>query len=241
MTVGYVDDEALPGALLVAAGSTDAAWAGNLLADPACHVRTGDRAFDALAEPLAAGRPRSGDPRPDPALRDTGRRPRPRTVVPAPAAGDRGPMTISVEIETRIGRPPADVFAALADVERYPEWLIASGIVRVERLDTGPLAAGSRLRIAQTVAGRSTVLDGSITVLAPGAAFGLRGKDREGVSVEIDAVMATDEQATRLRWSVRVGLPLRFRMFESMVAPQARRAAALDLEALKRRLEAAPG
>ena len=103
-------------------------------------------------------------------------------------------MTISVEIETRIGRPPAEVFAALADVERYPEWLIASGIVRVERLDPGPLAAGSRLRIAQTVAGRSTVLDGSITVLVPGAAFGLRGKDREGVSVEIDAVMATDER-----------------------------------------------
>jgi hypothetical protein len=59
--------------------------------------------------------------------------------------------------------------------------------------------------------------------------------------VEIDAVMATDEETTRLRWSVRVGLPLRFRMFESMVAPQARRAAALDLEALKRRLESLPG
>ena len=97
------------------------------------------------------------------------------------------------------------------------------------------------LRIAQTVAGRSTVLDGSVTVLAPGAAFGLRGKDREGVSVEIDAVLAIDDQATRLRWSVTVGLPLRYRMFESMVAPQARRAAALDLEALKRRLESAGG
>ena len=32
-------------------------------------------------------------------------------------------------------------------------------------------------------------------------------------------------------------LPLRYRMFESMVAPQARRAAGLDLEAFKRRLE----
>jgi carbon monoxide dehydrogenase subunit G len=146
-------------------------------------------------------------------------------------------MTISAEIETRIGRPTADVFAALADVEHYPEWLIASGIVRVERLDPGPLAAGSRLRIAQTVAGRSTTLEGLVTVHAPGAAFGLRGRDKDGVSVEIDAVIAADEMATRLRWSVRIGLPLRFRMFESMVAPQARRAAALDLEALKRRLE----
>jgi hypothetical protein len=150
-------------------------------------------------------------------------------------------VTISVEIETRIGRPPADVFAALTAVERYPEWLIASGIVRVERLDAGPLAAGSRLRIEQTVVGRSTVLDGTVTVLAPGAAFGLRGRDRDGISVEIDAVIATDDLATRLRWSVRVGLPLRYRMFESMVAPQARRAAALDLEAFKRRLESVAG
>jgi len=150
-------------------------------------------------------------------------------------------MTIAVEIETRIGRPVPDVFAALTDVERYPEWLIASGIVRVERLDPGPLVAGSRLRIDQTVAGRSTTLDGLVTVLAPGAAFGLRGRDKDGVSVEIDAVIATDDLATRLRWSVRIGLPLRYRMFESMVAPQARRAAALDLEALKRRLESVAG
>ena len=150
-------------------------------------------------------------------------------------------MTISVEAEARIGRPVADVFAALTDVERYPEWLIASGIVRVERLDPGPLQAGSRLRIAQTVAGRSTVLDGKVTVLAPGAAFGLRGKDKDGISVEIDAVVAADDLATRLRWTARVGLPLRFRMFESMVAPQARRAAALDLEALRRRLESVAG
>ena len=151
-------------------------------------------------------------------------------------------MTVSVEVETRIGRPPGDVFAALADVERWPAWLIASGITRVERIDTAPLTAGSHLRVSQTVAGRSTVLDGAVTVLAPGAAFGLRGKDKDGVTIEIDAVLAADdltgdEPATRLRWSLRVGLPLRYRAFESMVAPQARRAAGLDLEAFRLRLE----
>jgi carbon monoxide dehydrogenase subunit G len=150
-------------------------------------------------------------------------------------------VTVKVDIETAIARPPGEVFAALTDVERYPEWLIASGIVRVERLDAGPLAAGSRLRISQTVAGRSTVLDGTVTILAPGAGFGLRGRDKEGVTIEIDAALAPDDMATRLRWSLRIGLPLRFRMFESMVAPQARKAAALDLEAFKRRLESAAG
>jgi len=148
-------------------------------------------------------------------------------------------MTVSVDIETVIQRPPDDVFAALIDVERYPQWLIASGIVRVERLDAGALAVGSRLRISQTVAGRSTVLDGSVSELAPGARFGIRGKDKDGVSIEIDAALGPQGSATRLRWSLGLKLPLRFRMFESMVAPQAKRAAALDLEAFKQRLESA--
>ena len=146
-------------------------------------------------------------------------------------------MTIAVETEARVQRPPGDVFAALVDVERYPAWLIASGIVRVERLDPGPIAVGSRLRIGQTVAGRSTVLDGTVTELAPDAGFGLKARDPEGVSIEISAALVPEGDATRLRWSLRIGLPLRFRMFESMVTPQARRAAALDLEAFKRRLE----
>ena len=49
VTVGFVDDGE---AVLVAAGSTDTAWAGNLLADPWCRVRIGSRSFDAVAEPL---------------------------------------------------------------------------------------------------------------------------------------------------------------------------------------------
>jgi uncharacterized protein YndB with AHSA1/START domain len=150
-------------------------------------------------------------------------------------------MTVKVELETLIARPPAAVFEALTDVERYPAWLIASGIVKVQRLDTGPLAAGSGLRISQTVAGRSTVLDGKVTVLTPGSGLGLRGKDKDGVTIEIDAALVPEGAATRLRWSLRLGLPLRFRMFESMVAPQARRAAALDLEAFRQRLESAKG
>ena len=36
----------------MAAGSRSTAWAANLLADPACRVVIGERAFDAVAEPL---------------------------------------------------------------------------------------------------------------------------------------------------------------------------------------------
>jgi uncharacterized protein YndB with AHSA1/START domain len=147
-------------------------------------------------------------------------------------------VTVAVELETGIARPPADVFAELVAIERFPEWLIASGIVGVERVDDGPPGPGSRVRISQRVAGRSTVLDGSITRLEPDRALALHGRDPDGVTIDIEATISPDEAGSRLRWSLRLGLPLRFRMFESMVAPQVRRAVTLDLEAFRRRVEA---
>jgi uncharacterized protein YndB with AHSA1/START domain len=149
-------------------------------------------------------------------------------------------MAIDVTVTTRIARLPRDVFAALVAVERFPEWLIASGIASVERAggDTAPLAVGSRLTIRQVVAGRATVVDAEVTALTPESSFAVRGRDADGVTIQFDAGLAPDgDLATTLRWSVRIGLPLKYRMFESMVAPQARRAAALDVEALKQRLE----
>jgi hypothetical protein len=148
-------------------------------------------------------------------------------------------MTIAAELETRIGRSVPAVFVELTALERYPEWLIASGIVGVERLDDGPLEAGSRLRVEQRVAGRAATLEGVVTVLEPDRRFGFEARDKDGIKVDIEASVtaAPDAPVTILRWSIKVGLPLRFRMLEGMVAPQARRAAALDLEAFKRRLE----
>lgn len=149
-------------------------------------------------------------------------------------------MAVDVSVTTRIGRLPRDVFAALIAVERFPEWLIASGIVAVERADgnTADLAVGSRLTIRQVVAGRAAVVDAEVTALIADTTFAVRGRDADGVTIQFDAGVAPDgDLATTLRWSVRIGLPLKYRMFESMVAPQARRAGALDVEALKRRLE----
>ena len=146
-------------------------------------------------------------------------------------------MSINVDVETRIGRQPEDVFTALADVESWPAWLIASGIVRVERVDADRLGVGARLRIHQTVAGRSTVLDAVVERLEPPVRVALDGRDKEGIRIEIAATLTPDGGATKLRWTVKISVPLKYRMFESMVAPQARRAAALDLEAFRIRLE----
>jgi len=148
-------------------------------------------------------------------------------------------MAVRVELETDIARPPADVFDALTDLESWPAWLIASGVTGVVRTDGGALRVGSRLRLRQQLAGRASELDGEVAVLEPPTAFGLHARDRDGVTVEIEATLASNAATTRLRWSVTLGLPFRYRVFEGMVAPQAQRAAALDLEGFRRRLERA--
>lgn len=147
-------------------------------------------------------------------------------------------MTIAAQLETVIARSAEAVFAEVSAVDRYPEWLIASGIVRVELLDPGPQAEGTRIRIEQRVAGRASTLEGAISAFQPPTAFGLRAKDKDGISIELEALLSPEGATCRLRWSIRIGLPLRYRMFESMAAPEVKRAAAADLENLRRRLEA---
>jgi hypothetical protein len=154
-------------------------------------------------------------------------------------------MTIAQTLEVQLARPPAEVFDHLIAVERWPEWLIASGIVRVERVGEpagSPVSDGSALRIEQRLAGRSSTLEARVTALAAPVRFAVAGRASDGISVEIDAELtAAGIAGTSLRWSVRIGLPLRYRMFESMAAPQVQRAATLDLEAFRRRLESAAG
>jgi uncharacterized protein YndB with AHSA1/START domain len=150
-------------------------------------------------------------------------------------------MAIAAELETLIARNCDDVFARLADVRRYPEWLAASGIVSAEPVGPEPVGAGSKLRIGQQIAGRASTLEGKVTAFEPGARFAFRAKDPEGITIEIDARLAPEGATCRLRWALKIGLPLKYRFFESMIAPQVRQAAAADLERLKTGLQSVAG
>jgi len=152
-------------------------------------------------------------------------------------------MAIAVQEEVRLRQPLDVVFDALVAVERWPEWLIASGIVRVAVVGGAPVAAGSRLTIEQRVAGRAGTIQATITTFEVPGRFALSGRDADGISLDIRADLvadpAADGFATVLRWDLRVGLPLKYRMFEGMAKPQVKRAVSLDLEAFRRRVEGA--
>jgi uncharacterized protein YndB with AHSA1/START domain len=151
-------------------------------------------------------------------------------------------MAISVLLETRIGRPIEEVFRHLVDLDRWPEWFVATGIRRIERRHAGAAMPGEALRIEQAAAGRAGTFDAQVTRVDPPGHLSISGKDRDGVSIDITAqLLPVDPQVTVLRWQVRIGLPFRFRIFESMARPQVERAVVLDLDAFKRRLESVAG
>jgi uncharacterized protein YndB with AHSA1/START domain len=148
-------------------------------------------------------------------------------------------MSIDVTIDTTIARPPDEVFARVADVERWPSWLIASGIVLVTRTAAGPVTSGEQLTVEQRASGRAGTFEAVVGEATPPSRLVLEGRDRDGVSIEIDATLAPAEQGTALRWSISITVPFRFRLFESMARPQVERAAALDIERLRQDLESA--
>jgi uncharacterized protein YndB with AHSA1/START domain len=152
-------------------------------------------------------------------------------------------MTIDVHIDSTIARPADDVFASVADLDAWPTWLIASGIRSVRRERDGEPLAGERLVVEQNAAGRAGTFDAQVTAFDARSRIALSGRDREGVRIDIDAVVLptpdTDGRTTELQWSIRITLPLKYMLFESMARPQIERAALLDIESLRLRLESA--
>ena len=71
-----------------------------------------------------------------------------------------------VEQSAAVAAPVEALWDALVDVERWPTW--TRSMRRVKRLDDGPLAVGSRVRIKQP---RLVAVVWTVTELDPGRSF----------------------------------------------------------------------
>jgi Polyketide cyclase / dehydrase and lipid transport len=77
-----------------------------------------------------------------------------------------------VEVQVWIDRPVEDVYAYVADLDRWPEW--RTDVVGGELLTEGPMRVGSRARGIAKILGRPVAIDVEVTALEPGRALGYR-------------------------------------------------------------------
>ena len=81
-------------------------------------------------------------------------------------------MPIDFSFDVRIDRPPQEVFSAVTDLERLPDWQPA--IVEVELLGDGPLRTGSRLKEVREVRGKRLEQIVEVAAHEPGRRFEMR-------------------------------------------------------------------
>ena len=99
------------------------------------------------------------------------------------------------EITTVINRPPADVFAALLNFEKAPDW--NPGLTEVRLLDDGPIKVGSTIVYVGKFLGRSYESTSACVELEPNLKYS--SKTVSGpFMLEIDSVLEAVEGGTKL-------------------------------------------
>jgi hypothetical protein len=101
-------------------------------------------------------------------------------------------------VTTDIDAAPDAVWQILADVEHWPDW--TASMERIERLDDGPLAVGSRAQVKQP---KLPTADFVVTDLLPGASFEWTSK-RVGMTSVGDHRISPNGSGSRVRLTFRM-------------------------------------
>jgi len=101
-----------------------------------------------------------------------------------------GRQTVHAETSVDIDATPADVWKVLTDVERMPTW--TESVSKAERLSTGELAVGAKVRLKQP---RLGAMVWEVTELESEASFTWR-TSRGGVTTTAGHQLRTNENGT---------------------------------------------
>ena len=140
---------------------------------------------------------------------------------------------MDIERVVDVAAPPDRVWAAMSDVERWPEW--TASVTRVERLDRGPFGVGSRARVRQPGFPAAVW---TVTALEPGRSFAWRSAVPGLTSVAVHRVDPAGDNASRVTLSVTWSGPLA-PVIRLLAGKRSRRYVELEAQGLKRRSEGA--
>ena len=142
------------------------------------------------------------------------------------------------EHEIVVARPPADVFAYLADLRNLPTW--QSSLVEVRPHDDSADGTGSRFTEVRSVAGRRIESTAEVAAYEPERELTLRVVSGP-FPATVRHLLAPAPEGTRLRVEFEVQVKGMLAFAGGMIERQARRQAERDLEQLRQALERTPG
>jgi uncharacterized protein YndB with AHSA1/START domain len=143
---------------------------------------------------------------------------------------------VLVEATVRINRPPAEVFAFVADQRNDPRW--RAGVVEMTPSPPAPVAPGTTVHEVLRFAGRTHVTDTTIVDVVPGRSFEFAGAGSGG-RVRGSRAVAPTSDGTQLTTRLQVDTSGLLRLLEPVLAPRFRAATRRDLATLARLLEQA--
>jgi uncharacterized protein YndB with AHSA1/START domain len=141
---------------------------------------------------------------------------------------------LRIDVTLEIARPPADVFAALIDLERLPEWQESA----LESRSDGALAEGARIFERRRAMGREVENELEVTSFDPGRRLTLTTVDGPVPFTVDHQLVDQDGGGSTFLHVIAEGNPGSFmKLAEPMVKRYAERELRDDFERLKRQLE----
>jgi uncharacterized protein YndB with AHSA1/START domain len=148
-------------------------------------------------------------------------------------------MSTSFTTAVYMEAPPAVVFAALSDIERWKDWL--PGLVAVEKLTAGPFGPGTEWRETRKMFGKEAAEHFRVARFEPPARVdvlvdGSKGSSKRGEYL-FTYELVPDRSGTNVELTGDIRMPGVWGLFSRMFVKSFKNACHKDLEALKRHLE----
>lgn len=145
-------------------------------------------------------------------------------------------MLVHVEESVAIARPPAEVWAAIADYSFDSEW--RQGLEEMTPDPSGPPASGTQVREVVKFSGRTFTTDSVVTDIDPGVSYRFEGRGSSGAVHGGRSVRPGDgDESAVFTYDYELDPEGGMRVLGPLLAPVLRSGLRKDLRRLKTLLE----